>query len=82
LLIARHPGITQKEILRRLNLRDSGQSRTTAALTKYGDRGRHAWDVVDMHENPEDRREKLLRLNRKGDLLLTSLRRHVHSFRK
>ena len=75
MLIARHPGITQKELMKRLGLADSGTSRTTAALSRYGDRNKPGWDVIDLVENPLDRREKLLYLNKKGNVILAALRR-------
>ncbi|WGJ14593.1 helix-turn-helix domain-containing protein [Methylocapsa sp. D3K7] len=73
--IAKQPGITQKEILQLLGLADSGQSRTVSTLSKYGDRGRAGWNVVDLEEDPRDRRQKPLRLNGKEELILASLRR-------
>jgi len=82
LQIAKKPGITQKEILRRLGMADSGTSRTTAALSKYGDRGRAGWGVVDLEENPDDRREKLLFLNKKGQLVLDAVRRSIEFERR
>jgi DNA-binding MarR family transcriptional regulator len=67
LYVAREPGITQTETLTKLGLAVGGSSRIVAALSKYGDRSDHpGWNVVNLEENPNDRRYKLLTLTSKG----------------
>jgi DNA-binding MarR family transcriptional regulator len=80
LYVAREPGITQKATLTRLGLKDSGQSRIVAALSKHGDRGRPGWGVVDLQENPVDRREKLVTLNHKGQLVINAILRCMDTY--
>ncbi|WGJ15090.1 helix-turn-helix domain-containing protein [Methylocapsa sp. D3K7] len=64
--VAKQPGITQKDIMKALGLADSGQSRTVATLSKYGDRGRAGWNVVDLDEDPRRPPPKAPDLEQKG----------------
>ena len=81
LLIARYPGITSKELLRRLGLNQQGAARTVAILSKYGDRGSEGWDVVEYMEDPNDRRQKPLMLNARGRRLFDRLRKAMNPTR-
>ena len=72
-LVAEKPGITQRELYEALGTNDSVASRTVAILSDVGSRNTPGLDLVEMRINPEDRRERILRLTPKGRRLMDDI---------
>ena len=73
--IASEPGVTQRTVWREFDTYDSVLSRGVAVLSSAGVRGASGrrtepLHLVELRENPEDRREKLLYLTAKGRTLM------------
>jgi DNA-binding MarR family transcriptional regulator len=71
-LIARKPGISQKELIQLTGLGRSSVSRTVALLSKELGKG-----FVTMREDPADRRSKVVTLTPEGERLSRSLEHYV-----
>jgi DNA-binding MarR family transcriptional regulator len=68
-VIAAHEGATQREVYGYLDANDSTASRILAILSDVGGRSVPPMNLVKMHPNPQDRRERLLTLTAKGKRL-------------
>ena len=72
-LVASNPNITQAELYRRLDVTDSAISRNIALLSDIGSRTRDGLGIIRLHINPNDRRERILEVTKKGERLLHAL---------
>jgi hypothetical protein len=71
LMVASHEGRTQQQIAELVGTTQSSVSRNLAALAQYGD---VALDLVTIRENPENRRQKEVRLTPKGRMVIQQIR--------
>jgi DNA-binding MarR family transcriptional regulator len=71
--IAANPGVTQRKLLEAVKTGDSVASRTLATLSHSGVRGTKALHLVKLEENPVDRREKLLSLTARGEMVMAAI---------
>lgn len=82
LTIAQHTyvngDIDQNELSRILSIPVDTTSRTVAALSSLGDRGREALNLVDVRFDPRDRRRRLISTNSKGDALIKKALARLH----
>lgn len=72
-LVAQNPGITQRALYEALGTNDSVASRTVAILSDVGSRNTPGLDLVEMKINPQDRRERVLRLTPKGRRMMDDI---------
>lgn len=72
-LVAQNPGITQRAIYETLGTNDSVASRTVAILSDVGSRNTPGLDLIEVKINPQDRRERILRLTPKGKRLMDDI---------
>lgn len=77
LAIVANPGITQRSLYNLLGTNDSVSSRTLAILSEYGSRGTPGLELVRLEVNPEDRRERLCYITKKGGRLMTDVERQL-----
>jgi DNA-binding MarR family transcriptional regulator len=77
LTIARHEGLSMGELANRLSIAQSSASRNIAALSKWHSFGREGHDLVEAHEDPRERRRKIVSLTPRGRHLLEVLRQIV-----
>lgn len=76
--IAAEPGVTQRTVWREFDTYDSVLSRGVAVLSHAGVKGAggkrsEPLYLVEVRENPDDRREKLLYLSEKGRTLMQDI---------
>lgn len=77
LAIVAQPGITQRALYSLLGTNDSVSSRTLAILSEFGSRGTQGLELVRLETNPEDRREKLCFVTKKGERLMADVERSL-----
>jgi DNA-binding MarR family transcriptional regulator len=65
-LIALFPGITMNDLAERTGLAPSSVSRNVAMLGEYHRLGKPGYNLVETHEDPNERRRKVLFLNDRG----------------
>ena len=75
LLVASEPGITAKEIERRLNMGSSAAVRVVAALQEYHRQGSEGLNLVRFKTDVMDRRVKHLYLTPQGERVWTTVKR-------
>lgn len=73
LTIAEHEGLSIGELAERLGIAQSSASRNVAALSRWHSFGKEGHDLVEAHEDPRERRRKLIRLTPKGRALIETL---------
>jgi len=76
LLVAMFPNITMKEMTERLGTSQASVSRNVAALSKIQRQDKPGHDLVFAEEDPAERRRKIVRLTRKGELLAERLKQY------
>lgn len=69
--VARKPGITVGELMRKTGLSQSSCSRNLALLSAQHRLGKPGLDLVYTQEDPSERRRKLARLTPKGEELVS-----------
>jgi DNA-binding MarR family transcriptional regulator len=74
LTIARHEGLSMGDLAQRLDIAQSSASRNIAALSKWHSFGKEGHDLVEAHEDPRERRRKIVRLTARGHHLVAVLR--------
>ena len=67
-LVAIHEGLTIGQLGERIGVSTSGASHATSMLTRHGRRGKPGLDLVEMREDPQDRRIRGLYLTAKGKM--------------
>lgn len=72
LIIAANPGIVQKSIGDMLELTSGSLSRTIGRLSRYGDRNTPGLALIEVVEDPQDRRQKPLHLTKDGTTLVAA----------
>jgi DNA-binding MarR family transcriptional regulator len=73
MLIGLFPGITMNDLSERTGLAQSSVSRNVAMLSEYHRLGKPGFNLVETHEDPYERRRKVLFLNDKGRRALTRM---------
>ena len=73
LLVARDPGVKQRELIRSIDTVDSTASRTIGLLSEHGSRRIHGLNLVRMEVNAGDRRERNCFLTTAGESLLKDI---------
>jgi len=73
LTIAQHEGMSMGELAQHLGIAQSSASRNIAALSKWHSFGKAGHDLVEAHEDPRERRRKLVQLTPKGQKLVKIL---------
>jgi DNA-binding MarR family transcriptional regulator len=73
LTIAQHEGMSMGELAQHLGIAQSSASRNIAALSKWHSFGKAGHDLVEAHEDPRERRRKLVQLTPKGQRLVKIL---------
>src|ERR1700761_2752142 len=74
LTIAQHEGMSMGELAQHLGIAQSSASRNIAALSKWHSFGKAGHDLVEAHEDPRERRRKLVQLTPKGRRLIAMLK--------
>jgi DNA-binding MarR family transcriptional regulator len=74
LTIARHEGLSMGDLAQRLGIAQSSASRNIAALSKWHSFGKAGHGLVEAHEDPRERRRKIVRLTPRGHHLVAVLR--------
>src|ERR1700761_1565975 len=74
LTIAQHEGMSMGELAQHLGIAQSSASRNIAALSKWHSFGKAGHDLVEAHEDPRERRRKIVRLTARGHHLIAVLR--------
>jgi DNA-binding MarR family transcriptional regulator len=74
LTIAQHEGLSMGDLAQRLSIAQSSASRNIAALSKWHSFGKAGHDLVEAHEDPRERRRKIVRLTARGRHLIEVLR--------
>jgi DNA-binding MarR family transcriptional regulator len=73
LLVARNPGIGLSKIAETLGVAESTATRNVFLLSRFREPGLHGLDLVVSDINPENRREKVVHLTPKGEILARKL---------
>jgi DNA-binding MarR family transcriptional regulator len=73
LTIAQHEGMSMGELAQHLGIAQSSASRNIAALSKWHSFGKAGHELVEAHEDPRERRRKLVQLTPKGQRLVKIL---------
>jgi DNA-binding MarR family transcriptional regulator len=73
LLVFLTPGISMKDLSESAGLAQSSVSRSVAALSKVHRLGKPGLDLVVAEEDPAERRRKIVRLTRRGELLMEDI---------
>ncbi|GGF32889.1 hypothetical protein GCM10011611_43830 [Aliidongia dinghuensis] len=73
LTIAQREGMSMGELAQHLGIAQSSASRNIAALSKWHSFGKAGHDLVEAHEDPRERRRKLVKLTPKGQRLVEIL---------
>jgi len=73
LTIAQHEGMSMGELAHHLGIAQSSASRNIAALSKWHSFGKAGHDLVEAHEDPRERRRKLVELTPRGRKLVQIL---------
>ncbi|MEQ8964530.1 MAG: winged helix DNA-binding protein [Azospirillaceae bacterium] len=73
LTLARHEGLSMRELSDRLGIAQSSASRNVAALSEWQSFRRPGHDLVRAEEDPRERRRKIVRLTAKGRALADRL---------
>lgn len=71
--IARHEGLSVSDLASRMGMAQSSASRQLAALSKFRARLQPGHDLVAAHEDPMERRKKIIMLTPKGKVLLMQI---------
>ena len=74
LTIAQNEGLSMGDLAQRLGIAQSSASRNIAALSKWHSFGKAGHDLVEAHEDPRERRRKIVRLTARGHHLVSVLR--------
>jgi DNA-binding MarR family transcriptional regulator len=74
LTIAQHEGLSMGELAQRLGIAQSSASRNIAALSRWHSFGKDGHDLVEAHEDPRERRRKIVTLTPLGHRLVAGLR--------
>lgn len=74
LTVARHEGLSIRELSERLGIAQSSASRNVAALSRWHSFGKPGHDLVQAEEDPRERRRKIVTLTPKGRALVEELR--------
>lgn len=74
LTVARHEGLSIRELSERLGIAQSSASRNVAALSRWHSFGKPGHDLVQSEEDPRERRRKVVTLTSKGRALVEDLR--------
>lgn len=77
LIVAGRPGIAQRELYRELGTTDSAASRVVALLSDVGSRSGVGLDLIETRIDPEDRRNRILTLTRRGERLIEDIARDI-----
>jgi DNA-binding MarR family transcriptional regulator len=72
-LVAQNEGSSQATFEKALGISRSAISRGAARLSHYGWNNKPGLDLIDMREDPTDRRYKVLHLTPKGRLLIRQI---------
>lgn len=72
--IAQSDGISIGELAERLAIAQSSASRNVAALSRWHSFGKAGLDLVQAHEDPRERRRKIVTLTEQGRAFLAELR--------
>ncbi|HZH28845.1 MAG TPA: winged helix-turn-helix transcriptional regulator [Azospirillaceae bacterium] len=78
LTIAENEGLSMRELSEKLGIAQSSASRNVAALSRWHSFGKPGHDLVEAHEDPRERRRKVITLTDKGRALLEELRAIVN----
>jgi DNA-binding MarR family transcriptional regulator len=73
LTIARNEGMSMGDLAQKLGIAQSSASRNIAALSRWHSFGKPGHDLVEAHEDPRERRRKLVRLTARGHALIAEL---------
>ncbi len=74
LTIAQNEGLSMGDLAQRLGIAQSSASRNIAALSKWHSFGKAGHDLVEAHEDPRERRRKIVNLTARGHHLIAVLR--------
>ncbi|HVJ53623.1 MAG TPA: MarR family transcriptional regulator [Aliidongia sp.] len=74
LTIAQNEGLSMGDLAQKLGIAQSSASRNIAALSKWHSFGKAGHDLVEAHEDPRERRRKIVRLTARGHHLIGILR--------
>lgn len=66
LLVAIDPGISQAQIEEKTGLRGGSVSRIVALLSQYGARDKEGLNLINVSQDPNDRRARLIEITPKG----------------
>jgi DNA-binding MarR family transcriptional regulator len=77
LYVAQKPGITQTELMNKLDFSSSGMSELVSLLTSDGLRHRPGWDVIEKRVDEDDTRSKPLHLSAHGRAVLEAVRKQL-----
>ncbi len=73
LTIARNEGMSMGDLAQKLGIAQSSASRNIAALSRWHSFNKPGHDLVEAHEDPRERRRKLVRLTARGHALIAEL---------
>lgn len=73
LTLARHPGLSIRELSERLGIAQSSASRNVAALSAWHSFRKPGHGLVEAKEDPRERRRKIVSLTPKGKALMRRL---------
>jgi len=74
LTIAQNEGLSMGDLAQRLDIAQSSASRNIAALSKWHSFGKEGHELVEAHEDPRERRRKLVSLTARGKNLIAVLK--------
>jgi DNA-binding MarR family transcriptional regulator len=74
LTIAENEGMSMGDLAQRLEIAQSSASRNIAALSKWHSFGKAGHELVEAHEDPRERRRKLVSLTERGKRLVAVLK--------
>jgi DNA-binding MarR family transcriptional regulator len=66
LAVALQPGLTMSDLADRVGMAQSSCSRNVAHLSKWFKPGVAGLDLIEVHEDPRERRRKVMFLNQRG----------------
>jgi DNA-binding MarR family transcriptional regulator len=71
--VTQKPGISIGDIATKLNMSQPAASRNVFVLSKWKAAGVPGLDLIEAHENPENRREKQVNLTSKGERFVEAI---------